>query len=228
MGTISAPAARDPRAATIHSWMFGAHMATRSPGSTPPATTARAARCTRSPSWSNDSLTSPSTTASRGPNCSTEARTIAGMLAQVAMVATRLPEGADGIPADLLVGRHQRESLLQRLCDQNPVEGIPVESRQVDELQSVGQVHRQDDEFVLTQKPGDEGSGGLGQVKAASALLHDDLPPARDAEVHVVAARSDCAAGSGGQPRISSGPPYERVGLEEESLSKYFSNSGSG
>lgn len=49
-GTSTPPAETAPSAETIHSRVLGAQTATRSPGSTPAAMQAAAARSTRSPS----------------------------------------------------------------------------------------------------------------------------------------------------------------------------------
>lgn len=79
-GTSTAPAVTAPSAETIQSRVFGAQIATRSPGSTPEARHPAAARSTRSPSSAYESRTRPSATASAEPYRRAAARTSSGML----------------------------------------------------------------------------------------------------------------------------------------------------
>lgn len=78
-GTRTAPAVTAPRAETIQSRVLGAQTATRSPGATPEAIQAAAARSTRSPSSAYETRVRPSTTASREPYRRAAARTRRGM-----------------------------------------------------------------------------------------------------------------------------------------------------
>jgi hypothetical protein len=66
-GTRTAPAVVTPSAATIHSSEFGAHTATRSPGATPQAMSARAASVTDPARSVKLMCRSASTTASASP-----------------------------------------------------------------------------------------------------------------------------------------------------------------
>ena len=79
-GTSQAPAARTPNPAAIHAAEFGAHTATRSPGSTPAAIRLRATAIIRCSTSTNVHRVSPSTTASRSPKRAALARTIRGIV----------------------------------------------------------------------------------------------------------------------------------------------------
>ena len=74
------PALCRPIAATIHSWMFGAQIATRSPRRIPAAAKARAARSPAAASSRNVSVTAPSSIAWRPAKRSPAASTRAGMV----------------------------------------------------------------------------------------------------------------------------------------------------
>ena len=55
-----------------------------------------------------------------------------------------LPRDRDGIPRDLLVTAHENEVLDLSLCDENPVERVPVMVGQRRDVQRVPKVNRQD------------------------------------------------------------------------------------
>ena len=93
-GTRTAPADTAPSAAVIQSREFGAHTATRSPGSVPLAMQAAAARSTRAPSSAYVIRVRPSTTASVSAYRSAARLTSAGMLSHTASSRTF------GLPVD--------------------------------------------------------------------------------------------------------------------------------
>ena len=74
------PTEWQPSAATAHSQMFGAQIATLSPAATPDAIMARAARSISAHNSRKVSRTSPSTMPSRSPNSSRARRTTAGIV----------------------------------------------------------------------------------------------------------------------------------------------------
>ena len=80
IGTSEAPAETAPSAATTHWWTLGAQIATRSPGRTPLAIVARAARSTAEPSSANVMRTGGSTIASRSANACSAFRTSSGIV----------------------------------------------------------------------------------------------------------------------------------------------------
>ena len=89
-GTSHAPAASAPRAAAIQLAEFGAHTATRSPGSTPVATSPRATAVIERSTSTNESRVSPSTTASRVPKRAALRCTICGIVpARSSMLPSR-------------------------------------------------------------------------------------------------------------------------------------------
>jgi hypothetical protein len=79
-GTRTAPADTAPSEETIQSRVLGAQMATRSPGLTPFATQAAAARSTRAPNSAYETRVRPSTTASTSAYRSAAPRTSPGMV----------------------------------------------------------------------------------------------------------------------------------------------------
>lgn len=100
-GTRTAPAVTAPSAETIQSRVFGAQTATRSPGSTPEAMHAAAARSTRSPSSAYETRVRPSTTASRSPYRRAAARTSLGMLPHSSSPRiVRPPDAVADYPSD--------------------------------------------------------------------------------------------------------------------------------
>ncbi len=83
-GTSTPPAASRPNAAMIHSALFGAQSAARSPLPIPRSAKAPAAQWIRSTTSVKDKRSGPSTTASASPNRSAALATISGMVCHVA------------------------------------------------------------------------------------------------------------------------------------------------
>jgi hypothetical protein len=78
-GTTQAPQARIPSAETIQRAEFGAHSATRSPGSIPSDTSPRAVESISAATASKVISTAPSMIATEDPNLSAEESAISGI-----------------------------------------------------------------------------------------------------------------------------------------------------
>ena len=85
-GVTTPPTDWHPSAVTAHSQLFGAQIATRSPGCTPEAIIARAASPICATSSGNDHRTSPSTMPSTSAYRSAARRRTAGIVSGVASV----------------------------------------------------------------------------------------------------------------------------------------------
>ena len=87
-----------------------------------------------------------------------------------------LPEDAYRVPRDLGVGRDDGERSDQRLTDQHPVEGIPMQGREPNELERSIFVERQGGDATGSALGGHVAIRRLGQGQLAQSVLDGDLP----------------------------------------------------
>src|SRR5450759_1915038 len=127
-----------------------------------------------------------------------------------------LPRHRDGIPRDLLVTAHENEVLDLSLCDENPVERVPVMVGQRRDVQRVPKVNRQDLKAVDRHLFGHEVFEVLRQPQPSDPRLDRKLPSARDTQEDLVPLSRDQLSRLRREPRIVADPPEERMRVEQQ------------
>src|SRR5450830_1936481 len=127
-----------------------------------------------------------------------------------------LPRDRDGIPRDLLVTAHENEVLDLSLCDENPVERVPVMVGQRRDVQRVPEVNRQDLKAVDRHVFGHEVLEVLRQPQPSNPRLDRKLPSACDTQEDLVPLSRDQLSRLRREPRIVADPPEERMRVEQQ------------
>ena len=123
-----------------------------------------------------------------------------------------------GVAEDDRIRGDERQSMLQRLADQDPVERVAVDQGQMGETERASLIQGQAQNLVPGAHPGKIDLGRLGEREFADRILCDDFPDRADTQEELVAEQSWRAARIAGESRCGSLTYQRKMCVSSSSL----------